>query len=48
MAHQIAEAYAFRGEGDQAFVWLERAYRQRDAGLACCLKTDPLLKKRQE
>jgi hypothetical protein len=44
MAYQIAEAYAYRGEVNEAFAWLERAYRQRDAGLACCLKTDPLLK----
>jgi len=44
MAYQIAEVHAFRGEEDEAFVWLERAYRQRDAGLPCCLKTDPLLK----
>jgi len=44
MAYQIAEAYAYRGEVDEAFAWLERAYRQRDSGLACCLKTDPLLK----
>jgi len=44
MAYQIAEVYAYRGEGDEAFAWLDRAYRQRDAGLPCCLKTDPLLK----
>ena len=33
MACQIATAYAARGETDQAFDWLERAYRQRDPGL---------------
>ncbi len=33
-AYQIAEAYAFRGDPDRAFEWLERAYRQRDTGLA--------------
>ena len=33
-AFQIAEAYAFRGEVDRAFEWLERAYVQRDGGLA--------------
>jgi len=44
MAYQIAEVYAYRGEVDEAFAWLERAYVQRDSGLACCLKTDPLLK----
>ena len=30
---QIAFVYGFRGELDQAFAWLERAYRQRDTGL---------------
>jgi hypothetical protein len=34
MAYQIAEVHAFRGEGDLAFEWLERAYAQRDGGLA--------------
>jgi TolB-like protein/Flp pilus assembly protein TadD len=29
----IAEVYAFRGETDEAFKWLERAYAQKDAGL---------------
>jgi TolB-like protein/Flp pilus assembly protein TadD len=33
-ACQIAQVYAFRGEPDPAFEWLERAYRQRDSGLA--------------
>jgi TolB-like protein len=33
MAYQIAEIHAWRGEKDQAFDWLERAYRQRDGGL---------------
>jgi TolB-like protein/DNA-binding winged helix-turn-helix (wHTH) protein/lipoprotein NlpI len=42
-AFQIAEVYAFRGESDEAFEWLERAYRQRDGGLMF-LKIDPLLK----
>jgi len=41
-AYQIAEAYAYRGEVDQAFEWLERAYQQHDAGLAS-IKIDPLL-----
>jgi hypothetical protein len=41
-AYQIAEVYAYRGQGDQAFEWLDRAHRQRDAGLAC-IKFDPLL-----
>jgi hypothetical protein len=42
-AFQIAEVYAFRGESDKAFEWLERAYAQRDSGLAE-LKGDPLVK----
>jgi tetratricopeptide (TPR) repeat protein len=42
-AFQIAEVYAFRGETDNAFEWLERAYAQRDGGLAE-LKGNPLLK----
>ena len=42
-AFQVAEVYAFRGESDKAFQWLERAYEQRDAGLTV-IKTDPLLK----
>lgn len=32
-ALQIAEAFAFCGEADRAFEWLERAYLQRDSGL---------------
>ena len=32
-AYQVAEIYAFRGEADRAFEWLERAYAQRDGGL---------------
>ena len=41
-AYQIAEVHAYRGDVDRAFEWLERAYRQRDAGLAS-IKIDPLL-----
>ncbi len=33
-AVQISEALAARGELDEAFAWLERAYIQRDPGLA--------------
>lgn len=48
-AYQISEVYAFRGERDEAFTWLERAFRQRDGGLAemltsrhvALLKSDP-------
>jgi serine/threonine protein kinase len=41
-AFQIAEIYAWRGEKDKAFKWLERAYQQRDGGLSD-IKTDPPL-----
>jgi len=41
--YQIAEVYAFRGESEKSFEWLERAYKQRDGGLLG-IKTDPLLK----
>ena len=34
LAYQIAEVYAWRGETDQAFAWLDRSYAQHDAGLA--------------
>jgi lipopolysaccharide biosynthesis regulator YciM len=40
---QIAEVYAYRGESDRAFEWLDRSYRQRDGGLMS-VKIDPLLK----
>ena len=40
-AAQVAEAYAYRGQVDEAFKWLNRGYRQRDAGLRF-LKVDPL------
>jgi TolB-like protein len=48
-AFQIALVYAWRGEKDNAFAWLDRAYRQRDAGLTntkfdrllASLRTDP-------
>ena len=42
-AYQIAEIYAYRGETDKAFEWLERAYNQRDGGLPS-IKGDPLLR----
>src|SRR5438874_2117106 len=41
-AYQIAEVYAYRGDKDRAFEWLERARRQRYPGLAG-LHKDPLL-----
>jgi tetratricopeptide (TPR) repeat protein len=42
-AYQIAEAYAFRGQADPAFHWLDRAFAQRDGGLTE-IKGDPLMK----
>jgi TolB-like protein/tetratricopeptide (TPR) repeat protein len=41
-AYQIAEVYAYRNDKDHAFEWLERARRQRDAGLPT-LRADTLL-----
>ncbi len=46
-AFQIGEVYAWRGQKDQAFAWLERAYQQRDAGMAA-VRTDPFLKSLHE
>ena len=43
MAYQIAEIYAYRGDADLAFQWLNRAYQQRDSVMRS-LKIDPLLK----
>ena len=31
--NQIAQVYAWRGEKDQAFEWLDQAYAIHDAGL---------------
>jgi len=42
-AYQIAQLYGFRGDRDQVFEWLERAFRQRDGGLPEML-LDPYLK----
>jgi hypothetical protein len=41
-AYQVAETFAWRGEKDNAFEWLERAYQQRDGGLSE-VKVDLLL-----
>ena len=42
VGYQIAEVYAWRGEKDKAFEWLDRAYAQHDSGLTF-IKTDPLV-----
>jgi len=42
-AYQVAQVYAYRGESDKSFEWLERAYEQRDAGVTE-ISTDPLVK----
>jgi tetratricopeptide (TPR) repeat protein len=41
-AYLIAQVYAWHGDVDAAFAWLERAYQQRDAAVAE-LAGDPLL-----
>jgi TolB-like protein/Tfp pilus assembly protein PilF len=42
-AYGIAEVQAYRGEIDEAFTWLDRAYRQKDVVLYR-IKGDPLLR----
>ncbi len=42
--HQIAQVYAWRGDADHAFEWLERAWRERDSNIGR-IKFDPLLRK---
>ena len=41
-AYQVGQVYAYRGESEKSFEWLERAYEQRDAGMTE-MSTDPLL-----
>ena len=41
--YQIAGVYAFRGETDLAFHWLQRAYAEPDPGLRD-MKTEPVLR----
>ena len=41
--YQVAQIHAWRGDADGAFVWLERAHEESDAGLTW-IKTDPFLK----
>jgi len=43
-AYQLAQVYAWRGDHDPAFEWLERSYVQRDSGLPG-FQNDPLLRK---
>jgi len=40
--YQIAEIFAFRGDINSAFEWLESSYDNRDSGMPLML-TDPLL-----
>jgi TolB-like protein len=42
-AYQIAEVYAWRGEKDKAFEWLQRAFDQHDTGILSLL-VDPLVR----
>ena len=41
--NENAQVYAWRGESDRAFHWLDRAYAQGDGGLIV-LKMDPMLR----
>jgi TolB-like protein/DNA-binding winged helix-turn-helix (wHTH) protein len=45
--YQIAEAYAFRNQPNEAFEWLNQAYVQRNIGLVGT-KVDPLLRSLHE
>ncbi len=42
MAYQVGDVYAWSGDKDKAFEWLQRAYDQRDSGLNG-IAYDPLL-----
>lgn len=42
-AYLIARIYAFRGQKDKSFEWIEKAYIRKENGLAY-MKGDPLLK----
>jgi eukaryotic-like serine/threonine-protein kinase len=41
-AYCVAEVYAWRGEADATFEWLDRAYQQRESDLAS-IKFDPVM-----
>jgi tetratricopeptide (TPR) repeat protein len=45
--YQLAEVYAFRGDADSAFAWLDRGYAVRDQGLPLIM-TDPMFAKIRE
>jgi TolB-like protein/Flp pilus assembly protein TadD len=40
----IAQVYAYRGEADEAFKWLDRAYAQKDASLALLKSQERFMK----
>jgi hypothetical protein len=42
MAAQIAEVYAYRGDVESAFEWLERAYESQDPGIIAILSITPM------
>ena len=46
-AYQIAEIYAYKGDPDKAFEWLETSFEQRDGGIINLL-LDPYLKSLHE
>jgi hypothetical protein len=37
MSFQIATVYAFRGDADKTFEWLEQAYKKQDPGVMAIL-----------
>jgi TolB-like protein len=41
-AFQVAQVYAYFGDVEAGFAWLEKAYQQRDSGM-CLTRVDPLL-----
>ena len=41
-AYQIGAVYAWQGDTETAFQWMERAYRLRDGGLTT-LRIDPVV-----
>lgn len=40
--YQLAQVYAYRGELDLAFEWLEHSYQKRDTGTSL-VKSDPMM-----